>query len=98
LAKCGDEFGMPGCHAAAEIDGRVVANDLMIVDAHTLGASFWGRCRLSSGRAAQHRHAARRHLAWSRAPLQQLAARSGFYGKLASATSAAIEAILADAA
>ncbi|RKY16788.1 MAG: hypothetical protein DRQ55_17265 [Planctomycetota bacterium] len=41
LASCGDEFGMPGCHAAAEIDGRVVANALMTVDAHTLGASFW---------------------------------------------------------
>ncbi|RKZ14151.1 hypothetical protein DRQ53_12220 [bacterium] len=35
LASCGDEFGMPGCHAAAEIDGRVVANDLRTMDAHT---------------------------------------------------------------
>ncbi|RKZ15877.1 hypothetical protein DRQ53_07820 [bacterium] len=32
---------MPGCHAAAEIDGRVVANDLMTVDAYIPGASFW---------------------------------------------------------
>jgi len=59
LSKCGDEFGLPSCHAAAEIDGRVVANALMTVDAHTLGASSWvvAGCRRAA-RAAQHRHAA----------------------------------------
>jgi len=61
LASCGDQFGKPGCHAAAEIDGAVVANALMTVDAHTLGASYWvvAGCRRAA-RAAQHRHAARR--------------------------------------
>jgi len=39
LASCSDEFGMPGCHATAETDGTVVANDLRTVDAHPLGGS-----------------------------------------------------------
>lgn len=30
----GDDFGVPSGHAAAETDGRVVANDLMTLDAH----------------------------------------------------------------
>jgi TorA maturation chaperone TorD len=38
---------------------------------------------------------AREHLAWARAPLATLAARGGFYGRLARTTSAAIDVIVA---